>query len=406
MGIGDQHPRDDLWYFPAACRFADRLPDAERLGCVPGWMEMDLGALLQNLDVIRGHLKPHMKIIASVKANAYGHGVVPVAAALSAVGVDCLATGSFADAVAIRNAGVETPVLLFAGVDRTAATAVIRFRLTPTIYDLESARTYSEAASGPVGVYVKVDAGFGRLGVPLDEAQSLIRRVAALPRLEVEGVYTHVPFADQAGLVWATARLGAFLDLLEALRRDGIQPAITQALSSSGILAGIEDHCSAVCPGHALYGLQTLEPGVGDAVNLGPVLRAVRTRVIDRKRWRRPASVGLGGHAAVRAGETTGVVSFGMNQGYYGSRQQEAALVVRGRRAPVLCVSLEHTTIDVTGIPDVELGSEASIIGGSDGDAVTLTDIARWQERTPLEVALSFSGRLPCKYRTVAGFSR
>jgi alanine racemase len=93
-----------------------------------------------------------------------------------------------------------------------------------------------------------------------------------------------------------------------------------------------------------------------------------------------------------------------MNQGDYGSRQQEAALVVCSRRAPVLSVSLEHTTIDVTGITDVELGSEVSVIGGSDGDAVTLADVARWQERTPLEVALSFSGRLPCRYRTVADF--
>ncbi len=150
------------------------------------------------------------RLIASVKANAYGHGAVEFARRLEALGIDTLWTGSIAEAIAMREAGIKARILMFAGYLPAEIPQLLARGFVPTIYDREGALAVSRAARAPASIYIKVDSGLGRLGVPLPEAEGLFREIAALPNIQIEGVYSHLPFGDAAGRAWALARYQGF----------------------------------------------------------------------------------------------------------------------------------------------------------------------------------------------------
>src|SRR5262245_573289 len=364
----------------------------------PVWVEIDLPALGHNLAFVR-RLAGSRGLIASVKANAYGHGAVPIARELVRLGVDALWTGSIDEALAIRDAGIDARILLFGGYLPGDIPALRRHRLTPTIYDSPGAQAVSAAAAGPTPIYIKVDAGLGRLGVPIADAEELIAQIAAQPRVVVEGVYTHLPFGDAAGRDWAREKYAAFAALLERLAAKGIRPAVTQVWASSGLLAGLPDACNAVCVGHLLYGLSPVAPSVAAAGELRPVITAIKTRLVHAAH--RTAGSAAGGNAyGMRNAEITGVVPLGLADGMRNPASgQVVSLLIRGRRAPVLGVSLEHTTLDLTGIDSPQVGDEAILIGRSDGVSSSFHDLARWFGCGELEAMMSFSGRLQSNSR-------
>lgn len=230
-------------------------------------MEIDPAALAHNLGYVR-RLAGQRRLIASVKANAYGHGAVEIARRLEVLGIDTLWTGSIAEAIAMREAGIKARILLFAGYLPAEIPQLLARGFVPTIYDREGALTVSRAARAPVPIYIKVDSGLGRLGVPLPEAESLIRDIAALPSIQIEGIYSHLPFGDAAGRDWALAHYQGFAALLGRLASMGIQPAVTQVWASSGLLAQLPDICNTVCVGHLLYGLSTVSDDVAPVTEL------------------------------------------------------------------------------------------------------------------------------------------
>jgi alanine racemase len=360
----------------------------------PVWAEIDLAALAHNLDVVR-RLAGGRRLIASVKANAYGHGAVPMSRELTRLGVDMLWTGSIDEARAIRAAGIGARILLFGGYLPGDIPALLQHGLTPTIYDRAGANAVSAAASRPTPIYVKVDAGLGRLGVPIADADALIDEIVALPRIFIEGIYSHLPFADVAGRDRSLTQADAFAALLQRLAAKGIKPPVTQVWASSGLLAELPDACNAVCVGHLLYGLSPLPADLASAGELRPVMTAIRARLIH------VAHRGAGGGYGMRNAQVTGVVPLGLGDGMRNPAPGQAmSLLVRGRRAPVLGVSLEHTTLDLTGIAAVHVGDEAVLIGCSDGLSNGFKDLARWFGCGELEAAMTFSQRLAAKARS------
>lgn len=366
----------------------------------PTWKEVDLAALESNYREIERLAGAGVKIIASVKANAYGHGIVEVAKVLDRLGVYALATGSFEDAVAVREAGLGTRIQMFAGNAPEGAKDLLRYDLIPTVYDMAGAKAVSAAATRMVPVYVKVDAGLGRLGVKLDRALGFIEDVARLPRIAVEGVYTHLSFADAAGKAWSIERLEGFHRLIDALAGAGLSIPVTQALASAGVAGRIPDRCSAVCTGHLLYGgLSLVAKEVADLSAFRPVLESVKTRLIHVGQQRAGERFLTGGKVVAKAEMTTGVVPIGMFDGYRRPAKGEApAMLARGRRAPVLGVSLEYVTLDLSGIDAAKPGDEVTVLGGDGGDRIRLDEVAAWQGSSNLEVLMGLDQRLPCRY--------
>ena len=368
----------------------------------PSWMEVDLDALDNNVSEVRRRVGPTVKMIASVKANAYGHGVVPVARRLVAGGVQMLATGSFRDAVALRKAGIETPILMFGTSLPSVLPEFVELGLTPTVHNAEMVDAAAAHAQRPLSVFIKIDCGFGRLGIPLRDARRFVVDTARQSRIEVTGLYTHLPFFDKAGYEWASERISKFDDLVAALARDGLTIPITQARASAAIVTGIEDHCTAVCPGGILYGNSPVK-GLGDMSGFRPVMASVRSRLIHISHGAGDRTPGYEGIYAARVKGATGVVPFGRNDGYRAAVAGKTAyMLLGGVKVPVLGVSLEHCVLDLSAVDDPQIGGEVVIMGRSGRAAITHQRIAEWWGMGVNDVLMMFNDRIMQRFLPAA----
>lgn len=367
----------------------------QRLAARPVWRELDLDALGSNLAEARRRAGPGTRLIASIKADAYGHGVVAVARRLSELGVEMLATGSFADAVAVREAGITTRIEMFAGALPEAMGEYLAHGLTPTLHSMALAQAASRAATGPTNVHIKVDCGLGRIGVPYDDAPAFVDTVARLPNLVIEAIYTHLPFAGAQGRDWAISRIARFEDLLERLDEAGHRPAITEAIASAGLQLRVSSRATTVCPGHLLYGVTTGQAGFADDTGLKPVLRMVRARLIHTLRYDRAVQIGSSGALHKPAGTIVGTIPIGLADGLRPAAPgRSLSAILRGRAVPVMGVSMEHSTLDLTGVDTPAVGEVVTLLG-SDGDAhITLRDLADAQGTSQTAVLMNFAGRL------------
>ena len=354
----------------------------------PNWMRVDLDVVRANYtEIVRR--SGDRRVVAAVKADAYGHGAVDVSRALTDAGCDSLWTGHLADALAIRAAGIDAEVVLFGGYTPDQIPQVIGAGLVPTVVDLAGAA----AAAGVGGsVYVKVDAGLGRLGVPVGVAGRIVREMAALPGLTIAGVYTHLPFSDRAGRDWAVSKGAMFAELLDGLARDGLRPPFTQMWGSSGLLAGLPDPTAAVCVGHALYGISPFRDQTLTDLEVPPVLTEVGSQLIHVAEH--PDDTGAGGYLAggvVRVG----VIPFGVTDGLrrVDPRRGPVALV-RGCRVPLLGTSLEHTVLDLTEVADAAVGDRVALVG-TDGELrITAADWAASVGCGVVDAIVGIAGRV------------
>lgn len=369
----------------------------------PGWALYDLDRLRANLAAIRRRIGPGQGCIVALKGNAYGHGAVAVARALDAAGLAAFMTGSFDEACQLKSERLRTPVVMFAGALPAGMADLVGAGLVPTVVDRAGAEAAARAAppGGAAPVYVKVNAGLGRLGVPLDGAHDFLAALAAMPRLAVQGLYTHLPFGDVQERDWAAQRLAAFDALLARLEGLGLCPPLTQARASACVAAGLSDRANAVCVGHLLYGLSPFaDDALADLSAYRPVLAEVGSRLIQVAEHPQGSDIAIGGAYGIRHGRRTGVAPIGVAQGLVrpapGSRPEA---LIRGRRAPILAVSLEHMVVDLVDVPEAETGDAVLLLGGEGDAAIGLAELAAWFGMTPLDAAMTLSGRLPARYR-------
>ena len=373
----------------------------------PCWAVYDLDRLRANLAEIRRRTGPDQACIAALKGNAYGHGAVPVARALDGEGLAAFMTGSFDEACRLRAEGLCTPIVMFAGALPTGMADLVGAGLVPTVVDRVSAEAAALAAPAgdAVPVYVKVNAGLGRLGVPLDGAEAFLDELAAMPNLDVQGLYTHLPFGDAQGRDWAEQRLAAFDALLVRLAARGLTPPVTQARASACVAVGLSDRANAVCVGHLLYGLSPFTDDLlADLSGYRPVLVEVGSRLVQVSDHPQGSDIAIGGSYGIRYGRRTGVAPIGVAQGLVRPvPDSRPRALIRGHRAPILAVSLEHMVLDLTDVEDAAIGDAVRLLGGEGDAAIGLDELAAWFGMTPLDTVMALSGRLPAHYRDAAG---
>ena len=354
---------------------------AEHAAARPLWAEVDLDAITHNLALVRERAGRPVRILAPVKANAYGHGVAPVALHLQALGVDGLATANLDDAIAARRAGVTVPILLYASALPEGLGLLLEHGLTPSVWTHDAIDELVRLAAlrrRTVAVHVKVDAGFGRLGVRLDEAVPLARAVVAAPGLHLEGMYTHLPFDDDGDAAWSARRLDAFAAAVRAVEAEhGIAITYAQGGASSVLTAGLPDGLNTIAPGHLLFGLSPITGTRAEDLGFRKALRAVRARVIHVGDLRAGDDLAGAGPDGLAADATTGVVLFGMDNGYRpAAAPGGATMLCRGRRCPVLAVSAEYTVVDLTGVPGAAVGDVVTVLGEDGAEALSVEAVA------------------------------
>jgi alanine racemase len=339
----------------------------------PVWAEIDLAAITHNIERIRERAGRPLRVIVPVKANAYGHGAVAVARHLEQIGIDALATANVDEAIELRTAGVRLPILMYASQLPAATSRLLAHGLTPTIADRAGLEAAAAAAGDePVAVHVEVDAGFGRLGVRFDEAAAFVAAVVAERRVFLEGIYTHVPFSDETGAVWAQRRITAFGGLVRQIEvTHGIRIRYAQASASSAMIASISDGLNTVAPGHLTYGISPMHGVQAEDAGFRQALRAIRAQVIHVSR-RDPGDDLLPG--STDGVTRTAVLLLGIDNGYDFS--VGASVLLRSTRCPLLSVNAEYSVVDTSSVPGVMAGDVATIVGRDNADELVLDDVA------------------------------
>lgn len=344
----------------------------------PTWLEIDLDAVAHNCRELRRLVGASTNIFAALKRNGYGCGAVPVARVLEREGVRGFAVANAYDAVRLREAGIEAPILLYAGCGPDVCREVVRHRLIPSISSLKEARAYAGAARKGFEVFVKVDVGLARAGVDVDLAAPLVRAIIGMPELHLGGVYTHLhlppDLEDDSYPNWQFAR---FNRLIDALARDGISIPVRMVASTPVVLQFPGMYLNAVDPGRLLYGIMHSVGPIQHA-ELRHALRALKTRLILRKEVCARTQYAAYSPVLSRPDGILGLIPIGWGDGYPRNVPRGAKALVRGRRVPILDgVSLEHMRLDLTDVPEAVVGDEVVLIGHQEGCAITPEEIAK-----------------------------
>ena len=357
----------------------------------PTWFEIDLDAIAHNLRQLRSMVGSGVAIYACLKRNAYGCGAVPVALVMQREGADAIAVGNINDALAIREARVSLPVLLYPNcLASDAGSAVMRHRLMPTISGLDDVAAWEHAAdSGTVDAFAKIDVGLFRGGVMPREALALLRRIAASKVLRLAGAYAHLHGYDPAtGDDYAAWQFENFQTVMGKAASHGIDVPVRMVASTSVVLQHPEMDLNGVDPGRILYGLKP-SPAATRDLPMRPAVRALKSRLILTK-WIEPEdSGGFAGPFPVTARRRIGVLPIGWGDGIPRRIPAQAQALVGGRRVPVVGpVHLEHMRIDLTGVPETAIGDEVVFLGTQGTETITLDQLAHcWGIR-----ALDFLG--------------
>jgi alanine racemase len=367
-------------------------------------IEVDLDAIAKNVQVLKQACDPQISLMAVVKANAYGHGAAQVAQTALSHGADWLGVARMAEAIQLRDAGIEAPILVFGNTlpDRAVVAAGHGIRITLT--GLEGAKAVNAAARKTgtvVPAHIKIDTGMGRLGLcpglDMDLALADIRSMMQLDHLEIEGIYTHFANADAADKTHARQQLALFTRVMDHLDADNRLPRLIHTANSAATLTLPQSHFTLVRPGIALYGLC---PGPGvDGSDLTPALSIV-SEITQIKQVPRGFAVSYGSTHVTDRPTAIATVPVGYADGYSRGLSGKAHMLVRGQRAKVTGrVCMDFTMIDVGRIPDVRVGDEVMVLGIQGSDTVSADELAELTGTINYEITAGLTSRLPVCYR-------
>src|ERR1041384_6390672 len=351
----------------------------------PTWAEIDLDHLAANFNRVRQRVSPVARVMAVIKANAYGHGAVPCARRLAREGADWFGVALPEEGFELRSAGVTQPVLCLGGVWPGQAATCIQHYLTPVVYHLDMVAALNQAAANAgvvADVHLKVDTGMGRLGVRFDQLSEFVNMLAQFRNVRIDGVMTHLAAADDATCEPLTHdQIQRFDDAVTVFRDHGYRPTQLHLANSAAVYSHRESWGNLVRPGGVLYGLwrDVLPPNVGDP-GLLPVM-SVHSRIMLLKLVPRGETIGYGCTFEASRPSLIATIPIGYHDGYMRGLSNRAHVIVRGVYAPVVGrVSMDLTLIDVTDVAGVQLEDQVTLLGSNRNSPklkITAEDLAR-----------------------------
>ena len=369
-------------------------PDAIE-GFRPTWLQVDLDALADNLSALRRRVGP-ARVIAVVKADAYGHGAVAVARRLEAERADALAVATAEEGLELRAAGLRSPILVMGAVSPGQLPALWGERIVPTAYSLgslEAILAEGRRLGRAVPFHLKLDSGMGRLGLlPEQVPDAYARLIAAREHATLDGLMTHLSCSDDPDDPHTPQQVSTFTGLVEQARALGLTPRWVHAASSGAILDHPASWFDAVRPGIALYGIHPSPRS--SRLDLTPIL-SFKTRLILVKQLPAGRPVGYGHAFVTRRPSVIGTVAAGYADGIGRAVSGIGSALVRGRRAPYAGrVSMDSAALDLTDVPGAAEGDEVVLVGGQGQEEITVVEMADWSGTIPYEVLCRLGPRV------------
>jgi alanine racemase len=367
--------------------------------------EIDLGAVAHNVRELRRITNTSARLMIAVKAEGYGHGAVPVARAAIANGADSLAVARVEEALELRKAGIGAPILILGPTPAHWAETVLAEQLIPTVFSLQNARNLSDAAlskKAKIPIHIKVDTGMGRLGIPCDDlrmrhdgdATREILEMERLPGVSVNGVYTHFATADHADKTYSNRQFKRFQALTAALESNGMRPPVLHAANSAAIIDMPQTHLDLVRAGISVYGLYPSKEVARDRTDLRPALE-LKSTIIHLKRVPAGTTISYGCTYETDAPTTIGTIAAGYGDGYNRRLSNNAQVLVRGQRAPLVGrVCMDLSMVDVGHVNDVAVGDEVVLLGGQGDEFIAADEIADRLDTINYEVVTALTQRV------------
>ncbi len=359
------------------------------------WIEIDEGATAHNIHALQSLLKPGTDLMAVVKANAYGHGAVPVATLAQQLGVKFFGVATVPEGMELRQAGISASILVMGAVQsRSQIEAIAHWNLEPTLCSPSQAEIFSQMLSAPLPVHLKLDTGMSRLGYPWQQGIDFIQQVRALPHLHIASIYSHLATADDPDPSFMKEQQARFDGVIERTRAAGIPIPALHLANSAGTLFSQALHYDRVRVGLSLYGIYPSHQ-LESVIDLKPVMQ-VRGRIAQIKDL--PQGVGVSyGHRYITSKPCrVAIVSIGYADGIPRNLSNQMQVLVRGQAVPQLgVITMDQIVIDVTEIADAAVGDVVTLLG-QDGDRQILAET--WSQRLgtiPYEIVCGFQQRLP-----------
>jgi alanine racemase len=372
------------------------------------WAEIDLAALERNLRLIRASLPPHIRYVAVVKADAYGHGLPQTAARLMHAGADLLAVANIAEAAAIRELSPDFPVLLLSATLPDEDRYLAEFDLAATVSSLDEVRRFDavgRVTGKPIAVHLKIDTGMGRLGVWHEEAPALYAAIRAAAGVRLAGVFTHFASADEDAAFTAHQRQ-LFVDTLARLPALDASSLLIHADNSAGLetTPGAGGPFNAVRVGLLQFGVLPHPHSLLARVHTEPVF-SFHARIGFLKNLPAGTGISYGRTHRLARDSRIAIVTAGYGDGLPRAASNRGAVLIHGRRCPILGrVCMDQTVVDIGEAPDAVACGDPVVLVGRQGDAqISLAEFSAWADTIPWETLTSVTKRVARRYRTALG---
>jgi alanine racemase len=367
------------------------------------WTEIDLDSIAHNIREIKKNIKEDTQIMAAVKADAYGHGVMETSKILIENGVDALAVSMLDEAIQLRRNNIKVPVLVLNHTDPERVTEIIENDLTQTLYSYEMATSISDEAKKrgmEVKVHIKIDTGMGRVGLKAGySAVKNLLSIAKLPGIVMEGLFTHFATADIKNDEYTKNQFSTFMSICNELSRVGILIPYKHVSNSAAIINYPEMNLDMVRPGIMIYGLYPSNECNDERFDLKPAM-SLKAKIIHIKELEKDCSVSYG--RTYTTGKTTKVatIPIGYADGYSRTLSNKASVLINGQKAPVIgTICMDQCMVDITDIKgDINIGDEVVLFGKQGNSQINVEEPASLAGTINYEIISILGKRLPRVY--------
>lgn len=361
---------------------------------------INLTAYRNNLDEVRRRIPDGCRIAAVVKTDAYGHGMVPIALAAQTHNVGMIAVATIHEGVTLREEGITIPILVMIELDADNVAEAVQYDLAMMVSDIELAERIGEQARKQhrvASIHCKIDTGMGRQGFDLDSASDALHFLTRISHVDIDGIATHFPVADRADDPATPNQIRAFKQFIHVVDKRGIPYDTLHASNSAAIINFPQAAFDMVRPGIMTYGVWPCGERPDDCP-LEPVLRW-ETKVRLLRTMRAGATIGYGHTFTASTTFRAALLPVGYGDGYMHALGNRAHVLIHGRRCPVRgAISMDQILVDVSTVPNIEVGDTATIIGTDGEETITAEELAHHAETIPYEILARIGNRVHREY--------
>ena len=369
----------------------------------PTFAEINLEAFSHNLKQVRLKVGKDRKIISIIKADAYGHGAVEIAKRAPVSGADMLGVSTVGEGIELREAGIESPILVLGGCPKEDAEWIVSYNLKSIIYSLDAVLGLSKEAerqSKIVDVHIKVDTGMERIGIKPQNIREFVGKISFFKNINIEGILTHFATAYEVNREFTERQIKTFKGVIEELKQDGYSFPYIHASNSAAIVNYPESYFNTVRPGIILYGSTPFDFAVEDFL-IKPVM-SWKTSIVHLHNTPEKTGISYGRRFVTKRDSLIATIPVGYADGYSRSLSNKVQVLIGGRRVnQVGTICMDMCMIDVTDLPDVKAGDEVVLIGRQGDEEIRVEEIASLAGTIPYEIFCSIGRRVRRVYKQI-----